>query len=143
MILADVNVLVYAFDEEADNHAKYRSWLLDVLSGPVLFALVDTVLSGFVRVVTDHRIYEHPSTAADALSFVGALVESPLAVWLSSSKPTWKALGQLTHDDRAIKGKLIPDAYLAAVAIANGARIATADRGFARYRGLNWFDPAR
>ena len=28
-----------------------------------------------------------------------------------------------------------------ALAISNGARLATADRGMARYPGLDWFDP--
>jgi toxin-antitoxin system PIN domain toxin len=143
VILADVNVLVYAFDEQSQSHPKYRSWLIEALSGPQPFALVDTVLTGFVRIVTDSRIYEQPTTAADAFSFVGALIESPSAVWLPSNKPTWKALGQLVDEDGGIKGKLVPDAYLAAVAIANGVRLATADRGFSRYPGLAWFDPAK
>jgi toxin-antitoxin system PIN domain toxin len=143
VILADVNVLVYAFDEESRSHEKYRSWLLEALSGQQPFALIDTVLAGFVRIVTDHRIYQRPTSAIDALSFVGALIESPSAVWLSSNRPTWKALGELVDADTGIQGKLVPDAYLAATAIANGARLATADRGFSRYEGLNWFDPAK
>jgi predicted nucleic acid-binding protein len=41
-----------------------------------------------------------------------------------------------------IKRNLVPDAYSAAGALTNGARIATADRGFARFPGVSWFDPA-
>ncbi|MGN6200410.1 PIN domain-containing protein [Humibacter sp.] len=37
---------------------------------------------------------------------------------------------------------LVPDAYFAAMCLAHGARLATADRGFARFAGLDWFDPA-
>lgn len=44
--------------------------------------------------------------------------------------------------EAAISGNLVPDAYLAAVALAHGCRVATADRGFARFPGLDWFDPA-
>jgi predicted nucleic acid-binding protein len=36
----------------------------------------------------------------------------------------------------------VPDAYLAALAISHGCRLATADRGFARFPGLDHFDPA-
>ncbi|MDQ3642021.1 MAG: hypothetical protein M3450_11325 [Actinomycetota bacterium] len=36
----------------------------------------------------------------------------------------------------------MPDAHLAAVAVAHGCRLATADRGFARFPALDWFDPA-
>lgn len=52
MILADVNVLVYAFDSDAPGHGPYRTWLDDTLAGTEDFALVDTVLSGFVRHVS-------------------------------------------------------------------------------------------
>jgi predicted nucleic acid-binding protein len=40
-----------------------------------------------------------------------------------------------------IRGNLVPDAWIAALAISHGARLATADRGFARYEGLDFFDP--
>lgn len=142
MILADVNVLVYAFDEEARNHEKYRTWLVDAISGPQPFALVDAVLTGFVRVVTDSRIYERPAIAAEALSFVGALVDSPISTWISPNGAVWDTLGHLVDGDDGISGKRVPDAYLAALALANGARLATADRGFSRYKGLTCFDPA-
>jgi toxin-antitoxin system PIN domain toxin len=143
VILADVNVLVYAFDERARAHQEYRTWLIQALSDGQPFALVDAVLSGFVQVVTDSRIYEQPTPTEDALSFVGALVDSPFSTWLSSNKSTWKALGQLVDADTGIKGRRVPDAYLAALAISNGARLATADRGFSRYPGLAWFEPAK
>jgi toxin-antitoxin system PIN domain toxin len=143
VLLADVNVLVYAFDEESRGHEKYRTWLINSLSERQPFALVDTVLAGFVRIVTDPRIYERPTDMRDALEFVAALIASPSALWIQSNQPVWKSLGELADNDRAIRGKRVPDAYLAATAIANGARLATADRGFSRYPGLAWFDPAK
>ncbi|MDR7300981.1 putative nucleic acid-binding protein [Haloactinomyces albus] len=39
------------------------------------------------------------------------------------------------------KGNLVPDAYLAAIAIEHGCEWITADRGFARYPGLRWHHP--
>jgi len=36
----------------------------------------------------------------------------------------------------------VPDGWLAAIALSQGARIATADRGFGRYPGLRFYDPA-
>jgi predicted nucleic acid-binding protein len=38
-------------------------------------------------------------------------------------------------------GNLVTDAHLAALAIGHGARLATADRDFGRFPGLDWFDP--
>lgn len=43
---------------------------------------------------------------------------------------------------RGLRGNAVPDAVLAALAVTRGARLATADRGFARYPGLRWFAPA-
>jgi predicted nucleic acid-binding protein len=44
--------------------------------------------------------------------------------------------------DRAVRGNLVPDAYATALAVSQGCRLATADRGFARFPGLDHLDPA-
>ncbi|WP_434614211.1 TA system VapC family ribonuclease toxin [Arthrobacter sp. A5] len=147
MILVDVNVLVYAFDSDAPQHEAYAPWLAEALGGAVPtvaeeFALLDTVLSGFVRIVTHPKIMPSPAPIRRALEFVNALIGAPSARWLPASESLWRAFAQLIDVDRAVKGNLVPDAYIAAAAIAHGARLATADRGFARFSGLTWFDPA-
>lgn len=38
-------------------------------------------------------------------------------------------------------GNLVPDAYLAALAIESGSEWVTTDRYFARFRGLRWRHP--
>lgn len=40
-----------------------------------------------------------------------------------------------------LRGNAIPDAYLAALALEQGATWVTTDRGFARYEGLRLLDP--
>jgi uncharacterized protein len=143
VILADVNVLIYAFDEDAREHERYRNWLISALSDAQPFALVDTILAGFVRIVSSARIYDAPTPAVEALAFVDALIHSPAAAWVRPNQTAWRVLSDLAEQDAGIGGNRVPDAYLAALAIANGARLATADRGFSRYPGLAWFDPAR
>lgn len=51
-------------------------------------------------------------------------------------------MADLVALDRGLSGNMVPDAHLAVVALAHGCRLATADRAFARFRGLDWFDPA-
>lgn len=143
MILADVNLLVYSFDTDAPQHDAYAPWLSAALAGPEQFALLDGVLSGFVRIVTHPKIMPAPAPIERALDFVRAVADAPAARWLPASAVLWNTFARLAADDVAIKGALVPDAYLASAAIAHGARLATADRGFARYPGLNWFDPGR
>jgi len=108
---------------------------------PSRFALLSAVLSGFVRVVTNARIFAEPATTLSALEFIHALIDAPSTTWLPPAPSTWAAFRRLAQTDAGIHGNHIADAYLASVAVAHGARLATADRGFARYRGLTWFDP--
>lgn len=142
MIIPDVNVLVYAYDNASDRHERCAQWLGTSLAAPDPVALVDPVLSGFLRVVTNPRIFSEPATTASAMEFVDALIDAPASVWLPANRAVWRTFSDLTRRDAAIRGQHIPDAYLAALAIANGARLATADRGFSRYDGLVWFDPS-
>ncbi len=142
MILPDVNILVYAFRADAPEHRVYADWLnRAVHTEPV--GVSDAVLSGFVRIVTHPRITTDPAPAALAVEFTRRLVAAPRTRWLSQGALVWDRLGTLTQADPGIRGNLVPDAYLAALCLANGARLATRDRGFARFEGLQWFDPAR
>lgn len=142
MILPDVNVLVFAFRKEAQNHKRYREWLQSIVDGADELALHDISLLGFVRVVTNSRIFENPDTTPIAMGFVTALMSGARVRWLLSGEEHWTAFSALSAKDRQISGRLVPDALLAALAITHGCRLATADRGFARFPGLDWFDPA-
>ncbi|WP_437584302.1 TA system VapC family ribonuclease toxin [Paramicrobacterium sp. CJ85] len=141
MILPDVNVLVYAFDEASPHHEEYSRWLTSTLSGREELALFDPVLAGFVRIVTHPRIMVRPADTRVALEFVDILATAPRARWIRSSSEIWATLNDFVTHDAGIKGNLIPDALIAAAAIANGARVATADRGFSRFPGVQFFDP--
>lgn len=142
MILPDVSVLVYAFRREADRHGRYKIWLTELVHGTEELALTDVVLAGFARIVTHPRIMAEPAPFSIALEFLSRLRQAPRARWVASSPSCWERLQSLATHDRAIAGNLVPDAYLAALAISHGARLATADRGFARFAGLRFFDPA-
>lgn len=141
MILPDVNTLVYAFREEAPQHDEHVRWLTEVVGGTEELALHDSVLSGVVRIVTNPRIYADPAPAPVALTFVRRLVEARRATWLSSGEGVWRRLEEWAAQDAGLRGNTVPDALLAALAVTHGARLATADRGFARFPGLRWFTP--
>jgi toxin-antitoxin system PIN domain toxin len=138
MILADVNVLVYALHADATEHAAYAPWLVETLEGGTAIAVCESTVTGLVRIVTNPKIFSDPTTAsraADAIDAIGA-------TWLAPTGATWAAFRRILQRDRLIRANLVPDAWLAAVAISHGCRLATADRGFARFEGLDWFDPA-
>lgn len=143
MILPDVNVLVYAYREEALEHDSYNAWLADVLVGPEDLALADHCVMGFLRIVTNPRIFEDPAPTSDALAFVHHLQRGHRARSITPSPSTWATLSSWVESDAKIKANLLPDAYLAALAVTNGCRLATADRGFGRFASLQFFDPLR
>lgn len=140
MILPDVNVLVYAFRREAVDHDRYAGWLAATLAGSEL-ALAETVLLGMIRIVTNPRIMADPAPTPLALQFVGALLAAPRARALTPNRATWQRFRSIAARDEQVRGPLVPDAWLAALALAHGCRLATADRGFGRFEGLDWFVP--
>jgi len=142
VILPDVNVLVYAFRRTAPEHERYAAWLTEVIEGSEEVALYDHSLAGVLRIVTNSRIQGLPAPMADAAEFVRAVRAARRRRWIGSGPATWAAFDRLVAGDPGIVGRVVPDAMLASVAIAHGCRLATADRGFARFPGLDWFDPA-
>ncbi len=142
MILPDVNILVYAFRADTPEHERYATWLGTYVADGGLLALSDAVLAGFVRIVTHPRIMNPPAPTDSALAFVRWLADSPGAHWLSSSPIVWREFEGIVSLDRGVRGNLVPGAYLAALCVAHGATLATADRDFARFERLRRLDPA-
>lgn len=141
MILPDVNVLVYAYRREAEEHDAYAAWLTALVAGQDELALVDHCLMGFLRIVSNPRILTDPAPTSDALKFVERLRAAHRGRPVAATTATWEVLAKYISEDRAVRGNLLPDAFLAALAVSHGCRLATADRGFARFPGLEFFDP--
>ena len=140
MVLPDVNVLVYAHRADLPGHAVCRRWLEAVLNGPEAFGVAEAVLASFLRIVTQPRIFEVPSKLEDALTFVHQILGQPNCVIVAPGARHFAIFEQLCRAVSA-RGDLIPDAYLAALAIESGCQWVTADRGFARFPGLKWAQP--
>jgi len=106
------------------------------------YAYSELVLSGFVRVVTHPRVFRTPTPLDQALEFVAAIREQPHAVAVAPGPRHWSIFESLCRDARA-RGNLVPDAYLAAIAIEHGCQWVTLDRDFTRFSGLRWRSPVR
>ena len=137
MRMPDVNILVYAHREDAAHHERSRAWLEAAMAGAETLGVSDTVLSGFVRVVTHPRVFQTPSPLDLALDFAERLRSSPSAVRVSPGERHWSIFTDLCRRANA-KGNLVPDAWLAALAIETGGEWITTDREFARFPGLRW-----
>ncbi len=142
MVLPDVNVLVYAHREDSQHHAGCREWLESVINGSESYGLSELVLSSFVRVVTHPKVFTRPSPLADALEFTEQLRGRPNCVPVAPGRRHWEIFrGQCV--EAGAKGNLVPDAYLAAMAIEAGCEWVTTDRDFSRFKSLRWRHPLR
>lgn len=140
MILPDVNVLLYAHKRDLERHDEYREWLRALLTSRSAFALSDLVLCGVIRIATHPRVFDPPSTMGEVLDFVTRIRERPNRVSVSPGPRHWDIFLSLCRSG-GVKGNLVPDAYLAALAIESGSELATTDRDFARFPELRWRHP--
>lgn len=140
MILIDVNVLLYAHREELTEHQAYRDWLTAAVNSDTAYGMADLVLSSFVRIITNPKVFRPPTPLDQALEAANALRDQPNCVPVSAGPRHWEIFVKLCRDAGA-KGDLVTDAYLAALAIESGAEWITTDRDFSRFPGLRWRHP--
>ena len=140
MVLIDVNVLIYAHRRDSSNHLAYRRWLERCINSDQAYGMLDLVLSAFLRIVTHPRIFKLPSRLEDALRFVSEVRSPSNCVLLTPGARHWEIFTHLCRAAGA-KGNLVPDAYLAALAIESGSEWITTDRDYSRFPGLRWRHP--
>ncbi len=140
MILPDVNILLYAYDREALNHKQARRWWEETVNGSEEIGFAWVVVLGFLRIATHRKAFQNPLPVAEAIQDVRSWLNQPVALLLTPGESHAGALFGLI-ESMGTAGDLVTDAHLAALAIEYGARIATTDRDFARFRGVKWFNP--
>lgn len=138
MQLPDVNVLIYAHREDGPEHERYAAWLRGLTGAPEPFAVSETVLARVIRIVTNPKIFDPPSPTRAAVAFCQRLVDWPRAVMVAPSRRHWDIFTDLCAD---VRGPLVADAHLAALAIEHGCELITTDSDFARFPGLRWRHP--
>jgi uncharacterized protein len=138
--MPDVNVLIYAFNVGAERHKEYRRWLLEMVNGQAAYAISELVLSSVVRIVTQARFFAQPASLAEALAFVEPLRSAPQCRIIQAGPRHWGIFVDLCQKAK-VRGAMITDAYLAALAIEHGCELLTTDHDFSRFAGLTWRDP--
>jgi uncharacterized protein len=141
MVLVDTNVLIYAHRRDAERHQEYKAWMQAMVNGLEPYAVSDFALTGMVRVVTNPKIYPHDAaTINEALAFAGQVRNQPHAHVISPGPSFWEIFARLCQQVNA-RAKLVPDAYLAALAIEHGCEFISTDSDFRRFPGLRWRHP--
>lgn len=135
MNLPDTNILINAFRPETLHHEKARAWLTDALNDGSPVRLFPTVETGFLRIVTNSRIFEPPSLFSEASGFLQTLAACPsveIVQWSKACRDRWLALCA----DLNLCGNDCNEAMLASVALEKNLRMVTFDQGFRRFPNL-------
>jgi toxin-antitoxin system PIN domain toxin len=132
----DINVLAAASRSDHPHHAIARDWLEAAIaaceSGGSI-ELLPMVAAGFLRLVTNIRVFPDPSPTKEALAFIDALLAVP-GVEMPESAREWPTLRRLCIEGKLV-GNAIPDAWIAAAVKVMNGRLVTFDRGFRRLLG--------
>jgi len=142
MILPDVNLLVYAYDASAKDHLPARQWWEDQLNGTRMVGLSWVAVLGFIRLLTNPRIFKDPYSPSEILAFVGTWLAQPQVKIVHPSEQHFNRLAGLIGQ-LGTAGNLTTDAHLAALAMERGLILYTTDTDFTRFPGLKWRNPLR
>ncbi len=137
MTILDVNVLLYAFNPRAPQHRASFLWLDNLFHGS------DTIGLPWVTIWSVLRVSSNQSVGGDAqLAFrnVRNLLAQPNVILVQAGPRHLDLLEKMVFEGQA-SGPMVSDAVLAALAIENGATLASTDRDFSRFPGLKWVNP--
>jgi toxin-antitoxin system PIN domain toxin len=141
VIILDANILVYAHNADAPEHARARRWLEELFARPEQVGLPWPTLWAYLRILTNRRL---PSAVPAPLAFqaIRNMLARPRATTVEPGPRHAAILEEMVVEGQAA-GPLITDAVLAALAIEHGATLASTDRDFARFTGLRWINPLK
>ena len=140
MILVDANLLIYAHVGSFPQHTRARDWLNTQLSGSTLVGLPWPSLMGFLRIVTNARLFERPEPSSQAWSQVCEWLDAN-TVWTPQPTERHREVLDTLINTAGVQANLVHDAHLAALAIEHGLTLCTTDGDFARFTDLRWQNP--
>ena len=140
MILVDANLLVYAHVKALPQHEVGHAWLDERLNGTAPVGLPWASLLGFVRLVSNPRIFERPRSVAQAWRQAESWLDCA-TVWTPAATERHREVLRPLLGAAGMRANLVPDAHLAALAIEHGLVLCSSDGDFARFPGLRWENP--
>ena len=140
MIVPDINLLVYAYNDGTPRHDAARQWWEGLVNGAERVGVPWVVSIGFVRLMTHPAALTAPISPADAIERVREWYRYPHILPISPGAE------HLTHmqrilDAAGVGGNLTTDAHIAAMAIEYQAEVHSNDSDFSRFPGLRWRNP--
>jgi len=140
MIVPDVNLLIYAYDKNAPDHSKARTWWEETLSGSEVVGIPWIVVLAFVRLMTHPTLSTNPMTIQQSREAVLSWCEIKHVRLLSPSPSTIELFFRLLAQAET-GGNLSTDAMIAALASEYGGCVYSNDRDFSRFGEIVWRNP--
>lgn len=140
MILIDANLLLYAYDSLSEYHQSARDWLTAAFAKPEQVGLAWVTILAFLRIATNPRMRAQRYTSREAMGVVGEWLDRPHVSIVQPTERHWQILRELVPAAQ-VRGPLMMDAHLAALAVEHGAVLYSYDQDFSRFKGLRWVNP--
>lgn len=141
MIAVDTNVLVYAHRKDSPFHESAADRVRKLAESRAPWAIPWPCLHEFYSIATHPRVYDPPSTTAQACAQISAWIESPSLVLLSEGGAHWETLRTLVAEGK-VAGPLVHEARVAALCLAHGVtELWTLNRDFSRFPALSVRNP--
>ncbi len=77
MIIPDLNLLIYAYNDGITQHEPARRWWENLLNGTDRVGIPWIVSTGFIRLLTHPRVMTHPASSHHALDIVAEWFSLP------------------------------------------------------------------
>ena len=140
MIIVDASILLYAEDKLCPQHENARLWWDLQLSGESSVCLCWMVLTAFIRIGTNKRIFNTPLSLDEAIKRVQSWIDQPCTLLIYPTERHWQILQNMLVSGQAV-ANLVSDAHLAALAVEHGCVLYSTDSDFGRFPKLKWKNP--
>jgi len=142
--VVDVNLLLYAVNEDSDLYPKAKSFIEKCAEGTEQWCMPWPVVSAFIRISTHPAILPKPLSPVQATQIIDQILSLDHVASMGEDSPDfWKIF---KHDITSLhlRGNPISDALIIAIMQSNGvSTIYSKDRDFLRFAGLKVIDPLK
>lgn len=137
----DVNLLLYASIAASPFHERADEFLKRCRAGGDVFCLAWPTLMSYLRMVTHAAIVSPPLAPAAAMENVESLIRLPHVRLLGELEDFWDVYRDVAAN-LPVRGKLVPDAHLAALLRQHGVTVLyTNDGDFRKFDFLKVRNP--
>ncbi|MCI0411812.1 type II toxin-antitoxin system VapC family toxin [bacterium] len=140
MIVPDINLLIYAYNELAPHHLRSKRWWEKLLSEDTVVSIPWAVTLGFVRLMTHRQVLETPLPVSECCSIVEEWFSRPNVQPLEPGSRHFSIFKDFLSAAGA-GGNLVTNAHIAAMVVEHSCELHSNDSDFLRFAGLKLVNP--